>query len=189
MSTQELNEEASELSLVNAAQQGDRDAFGELVKRYESLVFAMALRRVGNYAEAQEVSQEVFVRALDKLHQLRDPECFGGWLRSVATRVAINRAVRRRPTIATDPEVLAETYNTTETPLTHALTSERKARVRAGLRRLRELDRNTLVAFYVHGQSLIEMSEKFSSPVGTIKRRLHVARHRLAKELEELAPV
>jgi RNA polymerase sigma-70 factor (ECF subfamily) len=49
------------------------------------------------------------------------------------------------------------------------------------------MDRETLVAFYVRGQSLLEMSEEFDSPVGTIKRRLHVARKRLAKELESLA--
>ena len=67
-----------------------------------------------------------------------------------------------------------------------ALASERQSQVRAGLRQLGELDRDTLVAFYVEGQSLIEMSEEFRSPVGTIKRRLHVARKRLAKHLEEL---
>ena len=54
--------------------------------------------------------------------------------------------------------------------------------------RVRELDRETLVAFYVDGDSLLEMSDRFDSPVGTIKRRLHVARKRLAKQLEELAP-
>jgi RNA polymerase sigma-70 factor, ECF subfamily len=51
------------------------------------------------------------------------------------------------------------------------------------------LDRQTLVAFYVDGQSLVEMSTAFDSPVGTIKRRLHVARKRLARELEEMAVV
>ncbi len=46
------------------------------------------------------------------------------------------------------------------------------------------LDRSTLVAFYLNGRSLLEMSDDFAAPVGTIKRRLHVARKRLAKELE-----
>ena len=55
------------------------------------------------------------------------------------------------------------------------------------MNRLGKLDRQTLVAFYVEGQSLVEMSTAFDSPVGTIKRRLHVARKRLARELEELA--
>jgi RNA polymerase sigma-70 factor (ECF subfamily) len=57
------------------------------------------------------------------------------------------------------------------------------------LDRLGDLDRETLEAFYVRGQSLIEMSDEFSSPIGTIKRRLHVARKRLARELHALAPM
>ena len=56
--------------------------------------------------------------------------------------------------------------------------------VQAGLSKLRELDRETLEAFYVRGQSLIEMSDEFDAPLGTIKRRLHVARKRLAEEVE-----
>ncbi len=52
----------------------------------------------------------------------------------------------------------------------------------------RDLDRETLTAFYIRGQSLIEMSDHFDAPVGTIKRRLHVARKRLSKEVEELMP-
>ena len=59
--------------------------------------------------------------------------------------------------------------------------------MRAGLNRLRALDRETLEAFYVRGQSLLEMSDEFDAPLGTIKRRLHVARKRLAKEVEPLA--
>jgi RNA polymerase sigma-70 factor (ECF subfamily) len=55
--------------------------------------------------------------------------------------------------------------------------------------RLRELDRRTLLAFYFEGQSLIEMSDRFQSPVGTIKRRLHTARNRLKDELAQLQPV
>jgi RNA polymerase sigma-70 factor, ECF subfamily len=50
------------------------------------------------------------------------------------------------------------------------------------------MDRETLVAFYVKGRSRVEMSDQFDSPVGTIKRRLHVARKRLAKELSAIAP-
>ena len=188
--TAELNlEEMSELSLVNAAQRGDREAFGQLVVRYERAVYAVVFRRLGNHAEAQEVCQEVFVKAMTKISQLRHPECFGGWLRSAANRMAINRAVRRAPAIDVEPASLAATVVEAETPLSFALKSERKSQVRAGLRRLRKLDRETLMAFYVEGQSLVEMSGNFNSPVGTIKRRLHVARKRLAKELEELVAV
>jgi RNA polymerase sigma-70 factor, ECF subfamily len=173
---------------VLAAQDGDREAFGELVARYERAVYAIALRRLGNHAEAQELCQEVFVQALQKLHQLREPECFGGWLRSITTRMAINRAVRAAPVLPTEPESLEKHCVERETPLVKALANERRSQVRAGLRRLRSLDRATLMAFYVEGRSLAEMSGDFGSPLGTIKRRLHVARKRLAKELQAMAP-
>ena len=57
-----------------------------------------------------------------------------------------------------------------------------------GLDRLRELDRRTLIAFYVEGQSLKQMSDEFDSPIGTIKRRLHTARNRLREELTDDRP-
>ncbi len=174
--------------LVRTAQSGDRQAFGELVTRYQRAVYAIVLRRLGNHAEAQEVCQEVFMQALRKIDQLRDPRCFGGWLRSIAGRMAINRAVRRRATVAVEPEVLEGRCVENETPLGSLLATERKTQVRQGLGRLRSLDRDTLVAFYFKGHSLVEMSNRFDSPVGTIKRRLHVARKRLAKELASLAP-
>ena len=175
--------------LVLAAQAGDREAFGQLVERYQGSVYAIALRKLGNHAEAQELCQEVFVQALQKLEQLREPACFGGWLRSITVRLAINRSVRRSPVTAAEPEAIEASFVEHETPLGHVLKLERQNQVRAGLRRLRTLDRKTLVAFYVKGRSLLEMSDEFDSPVGTIKRRLHVARKRLAKELEELVAV
>ena len=61
------------------------------------------------------------------------------------------------------------------------LAREREAQVHVGLERLCALDRDTLVAFYFNGRSLVEMSREFHAPVGTVKRRLHVARKRLAK--------
>lgn len=173
--------------LARIAQDGDREAFGELVKRFEGAVYGTAMRRLRNHAEAQELTQEVFVKAMRKLDQLHEPEAFPGWLRAIAARMAINRAVRRGPAIATDPETLEATYAKSETPLDRALSSERRDQVHAGLDRLGDLDRRTLEAFYLEGQSLNEMSDQFHSPVGTIKRRLHVARKRLAKELETLA--
>lgn len=181
-------EKASLADVVRAAQAGDRRAFAMLVERYEQSVFATALKKLGNHAEAQELTQEVFMQALRKVGQLREPEAIGGWLRSITRRMAINRAVRGGAVVSTEQETLEAACRETETPLTNALAHERATKVRDGLGRLRALDRDTLVAFYVDGQSLIEMSLAFDSPVGTIKRRLHMARKRLAVELEELAP-
>lgn len=188
--TDELTEEQLELTArVRAAQAGDRAAFGALVEQFERSVFMTALRRLNDRGEAQELAQEVFVQALRKIGQLREPACFGGWLRSITNRLAINRQMRKRPVAPADREVLEANCLEHDTPLSNVLADERRQQVRAGLKRLGTLDRQTLVAFYVEGQSLVEMSTAFDSPVGTIKRRLHVARKRLARELEELAIV
>ena len=65
------------IELVQAVQAGDTDAFGELFERFERHVFAVALRRMGDYNEAQELVQDVFIQAFQKIEQLRQPECFG----------------------------------------------------------------------------------------------------------------
>ena len=176
------------INLVHAAQNGDRRAFDQLFERYRGAVYGTAYRRIRNDAEAQELCQEVFIQALRKLHQLQNPLCVGGWLRSIANRMAINRAVRTRAVCPLESDWLEDDCREDETPLGRILARERQDQVHLGLDRLPELDRDTLLAFYFRGQSLVEMSDEFESPVGTIKRRLHVARKRLAKELAVMAP-
>ena len=176
------------VSLVQAAQQGDREAFAPLFEHFRRVVYATALRSLGNHVEAQELCQEVFCQAMRKVGQLRNPLCFGAWLRSITRRMAVNRAVRRRPEVCSEVGQLAAGPVERETPLGKVLARERVREVHAGLNRLGDLDRDTLVAFYLRGQSLVQMSDEFQSPVGTIKRRLHVARKRLAKQLGALAP-
>ena len=92
--------------LVERAKTGDREAYGELVTRFQSSVYAMALSRVRNPLEAQELAQDVFVHAMRKLPQLRDARCFAGWLRRITARMAINRLTRRGPLFGADPEML-----------------------------------------------------------------------------------
>jgi len=174
--------------LVCSAQHGDREAFGRLVARYERSVYVAVLRRLNNHAEAQELCQEVFIQAMRKIGQLHDSACFPAWLRSIANRMAINRAVRRGPPMSSHYEAFEAGCVEYETPLGAAMAGERNRQLHQGLRRLKDLDRQTLVAFYFDGRSLVEMSDQFDTPVGTIKRRLHVARKRLAKELAALAP-
>ena len=186
--TRTIREKTELNELVIAAQRGDRQAAGELVVRYERAVYAVVFRRLGNHAETQELCQEVFIQALRKIGQLRDPRCFGGWIRSIANRMAINRAIRRGPVTSAEQGAFEANCVDRQTPLGAALSRERKDQVHVGLKRLRTMDRETLQAFYFDGHSLIEMSEKFDSPVGTIKRRLHTARKRLAEQLQALAP-
>src|SRR5262249_57511861 len=103
--------------LVEKAQGGDRAAYGELVRRFQGSVYAMALTRVHDPVEAQELAQEVFVHAMRKLPQLRDPRCFAGWLRRITARMAINRLTRRGPVHGATPEMLEAVEAVTDEPL------------------------------------------------------------------------
>ncbi|MCD0460717.1 sigma-70 family RNA polymerase sigma factor [Roseiconus lacunae] len=175
--------------LVVRAQNGDRDAFGELFDRYRPAIVAGAMSRVRNADEADELAQDVFIQAMQKISQLRVPEAFGGWLRQIVHRMAINRVTRNRGAVACDPETLAATCADDDAPEDVAESREQAEAIRNGIDRLGSLDQETLTAFYLRGRSLIEMSNDFQAPVGTIKRRLHVARKRLAKEMDLLQAV
>lgn len=174
--------------LVDRAKLGDREAYGELVTRFQGSVYAMALARVRDPLEAQELAQEVFVHAMRKLPQLREPRAFAGWLRRITARMAINRLTRKGPLFGTEPEMLDGVAGADRGPLTALELGEAKAGLHAGLNRLKADDRDALEAFYLRGRSLKQMAREFDAPVGTIKRRLHVARQRL-KDVLESGPV
>ena len=172
------------LPLVERARAGDRAAYGELVTQFEPAVYAIALGRLRNPVEAQELAQEVFIHAMTKLDQLRDAQCFAGWLRQITVRMALNRLTRRGPFHGAEPEVLNSAAAQGDTPLDALVRAEQRAELRHGLNGLKPLDRATLEAFYLRGRTLQQMSSEFATPVGTIKRRLHVARNRLRQQLE-----
>ena len=174
--------------LIERARAGDRAAFGELVERFQPAVYAVALARLRDVNEAVELTQEVFIHALRKLDQLRDPRCFVGWLRQITVRMAINRVTRQAPCRGADPEVLQNAPDALAGPLDALIRAEERTEVLDGLEALKPLDRATLTAFYFRGRSLQQMSRDFETPVGTIKRRLHVARNRLRAALERGQP-
>jgi RNA polymerase sigma-70 factor (ECF subfamily) len=170
--------------VVRRAQAGDREAFGELVEQFQRTVHAICLRRLGNPSEALEMTQEVFLHVLRRLDQLREPERFAGWLRQVAVRMAINRATRRNAPPSVETVVLEGAGEHRDDPLDELISRERAHRLWEALERLKVIDREALVAFYIQGQSLIEIAERLDVPIGTVKRRLHTARKRLKAELE-----
>ncbi|MEM1225216.1 MAG: sigma-70 family RNA polymerase sigma factor [Planctomycetota bacterium] len=176
---------ATVATLVRAAQAGDRAAMGELFDRYQPTIVALAMRRVRHSHEAEELAQDVFVQAMLKINQLRVPEAFGGWLRQIVHRMALNRLCRNKSAIACDPETLAATCMDESLPETAAEDREQADAVRHGIDQLGPLDQQTLDAFYLRGQTLVQMSQQFDAPIGTIKRRLHTARKRLAKTMRD----
>ena len=117
------------VELVQRAQGGDRCAYGELVKRLQPAVYAVALARLRNPNEAQELTQEVFIHGMTKLAQLRDARCFAGWLRQITVRMAINRVTRKAPWHGAEPELLQNAAAGEDGPLDAILRSEARAEV------------------------------------------------------------
>ncbi|MFL5338847.1 MAG: RNA polymerase sigma factor [Gemmataceae bacterium] len=110
--------------------------------------------------------------------------CFAGWLRQITVRMAINRLTRHGLAHGSDPEMLETVAAKTAGPPEELERAEARRQIHEGLDRLKDLDRQTLEAFYIRGRTLKQMSREFETPVGTIKRRLHVARHRLKDVLD-----
>ena len=176
------------IDTVIRAQFGDSSAFDELMTAFEDRIHRVVIQRLRNTAEADEVVQEVFLRAYRKLPQLREPERFAGWLCQIAVRLSINRAVRRPAECIAETEVFDGQDSGVSGPLDELLRLEDMQQVRHGLNQLGEIDRQTLLAFYFEGSSLKEMSDRFQSPIGTIKRRLHTARGRLKDVMSSMQP-
>ena len=74
--------------LVLKTQQGDKSAFNQLVHKYQIFVYKIILRYVKNHADAEDMTQETFIRAFQNLHQLKEPEKFPGWLRTIAENIS-----------------------------------------------------------------------------------------------------
>jgi RNA polymerase sigma-70 factor (ECF subfamily) len=83
-----------DVELVLAAQNGDRDAFGQLVRHYRGRIYAMAMAITADHDEAQELTQETFVRALKNLPRLEAPERFHPWLRGITS--TLGKDIRRK---------------------------------------------------------------------------------------------
>lgn len=79
------------MELVLEAKSGGREAFGGLVERYQGRIYAQALGLTGDRTEAEEIAQETFVRACERIGELREPGAFAGWLGSIVTRLAADR--------------------------------------------------------------------------------------------------
>ena len=102
----------------------------------------------------------------------------------ITARMAINRLTRRTLPAGSGPEALDGVAARVAEPLDRIVMAEQKTQVHQALRRLKPIDRSALEAFYLKGESLVEIADKFDVPLGTVKRRLHTARARFKAALE-----
>jgi len=161
--------------LIARVADGDLAAYGQIVERYQRLVFSVAYHHMGNVEDARDVAQDVFIRAFVRLHQVRRADHLGSWLRQVAANES-RAHLAKRWDAATLPEdrAAADAYGSADARLL----------VHSALASVDETSRLTLILFYLHAYSLKEIGSFLGEPVTTIKSRLRNARAKLRKELE-----
>jgi RNA polymerase sigma-70 factor (ECF subfamily) len=162
------------------------DAFEALVRRHQSVAYRVALRIVGP-DEADDVTQDAFLRAFHSLADLRSEGAFRAWLLQIVRNTALNAVESRR----TEPhEAIGELAETrggahARTPVDQLEGRERRERLEAKVRLLPAAHRAVLVLRDVEGLSYEEVATATETPLGSVKGRLHRARNELIRILRE----
>jgi RNA polymerase sigma-70 factor, ECF subfamily len=172
---------------IQEARAGDQNAFGRLVVAYQTPVYNLAYRMLGNKAEAEDAAQEAFLRAYTHLRSYDPNRPFRSWLLSIASHYCIDRLRRRRITWLPLEEEFAEPYHMTSkspNPETVASQHEQEEQVQGLLGGLSPTDRAAITLRYWYDCSYEEIAEMLNLTVSAVKSRLHRARRALAESLE-----
>jgi RNA polymerase sigma-70 factor (ECF subfamily) len=171
---------------VERCARGDRDAFTALYDATSPLVYSLALRIVGNSADAEEVTLDVYAQVW------RDPGRFDGqrgsissWLHTITRSRALDRyrsGAARRRTEENGPDV-TDTPSEAASPEQHAVLSEERKRVARALEVLPREQRQLIEAAYFHGMTQSELARHFGLPLGTVKTRIRMGMLRLRERL------
>jgi len=166
-------------------QRGETDAFEILVRRHEKTIFNLVYRMLGDYDDAAEVSQEVFLSAYRAIGQFRGDANFSTWL----YRIALNHATTRRRTVSSRQQrtvPIDDMEPLSDPELGPAETLERKEireRVQLALNKLEPDDATMILLRDLQDISYDEVARVLEIPVGTVKSRLHRARQALKTQL------
>ena len=171
----------SDDELVRRTRAGDLDAFAALVDRHGAVVRRVAARIVGD-DDADDVTQDAFLRAFHRLEQFRGDAPFRSWLLRVTHNTALNTLERRRPVLLEDddgeePEWADRAPG--RTPAESLEVKERRERLAGKLRLLQPSHRAVLVLRDLEGLSYEEIADITDAPLGSVKGRLHRARREL----------
>jgi RNA polymerase sigma-70 factor (ECF subfamily) len=168
---------------------GDRRAFEELVRAQQHRVYGLALRMLGNAAEAQDVAQEVFLRAHRGLAAFRGDARLSTWLYAIASRLCLSRlgGSERRLTRHGE-ETLARLVDAGPGPDQALEQGELEEALHRAIAELPEERRIVVVLRDVEGLAYEAIAEVLELPVGTIRSRLHRARLDLKEKLERFFP-
>lgn len=179
--------------LIARCQAGSREAFDELISRYQRRVYTFAYRLTGNPDEAADVAADTFVRIFTSIGSFRGDSSFATWLFRVVTNIYLDSRKRQRgrPTQSLDEMVQLEENSVQRqveddgpTPYDVALEHQRHAALEAAIASLPEYQRLMIVMYHVQGLAYEEIAEILDVPIGTVKSRLNRARLALRQKLE-----
>ena len=173
-----FSSDAEDSALVRRTLAGQSEAFGELVSRYQKVMYTVALRMVGNPADAQDATQDAFVKAYQRLASFDSSHRFYSWMYRILVNECLNINRDRRPEDALDDDAEGS-----GTPFDTTLASERREQIQMALLRLTPEYRVVVVLRHFAGQSYGEIAEALSIPEKTVKSRLYSARQRLGELL------
>ena len=176
---------ATDAQLVTRSKSADVEAFGELVRRYQKPVFRIVLRMVKSPDDADDITQDTFVRAYRGLKTFKEEFDFHPWLFRIAYNQAINFLNKRKRQAAVDlddvPERDIKTGPEPESPIQSASRQELLKRLESALERLPEEQRTVFLLRVREGLSYEEIAETMGTPKGTVMSRLARARMALRK--------
>ena len=178
--------------LVHRCLAGDDSAFTTLVKKYQKRVHALAWRKVGDFHIAEELAQDTFLKAYQKLGTLKNPNQFAGWLYVITNRLCIAWHRKQKSPMesleTTSGEEIAEmSYRHYEDETREkAAVEDRRERVNALLEKLPESERTVVTLHYLGEMTSKAIGEFLGVSPNTVRSRLQRARNRLLKEQEEM---
>ncbi len=178
----------NDAELIQRTLEGDQDAFGSLVKKYQKGVHALAWRKVGDFHIAQEITQDAFLKAYQKLSTLKNRNAFSGWVYVIVARMSKDWLRKNRlpmdPLDTTDvSEVDHVSYSryTAEKQAAEADETRREI-VKELLKKLPESERTVITLHYLGEMTVKAVAEFLGVSQNTVKSRLNRARNRLRKE-------
>jgi RNA polymerase sigma-70 factor (ECF subfamily) len=178
-----MEQQAEEIGWIERTLRGEQASFGQLMHRYAGAVYNLAYRMLGDAQDAEDASQEIFLRAYTRLTSFDPTRRFSTWLLSIASNYCIDRLRRRRFAWLTLDDVAFSLPSHERGPERSALDREERDRVQAALRRLPDHYRLVLVLRYWQEMSYNEIAQVTGLTESALKTRLHRARHMLAEAL------
>lgn len=170
---------------------GDQSAYEDIVNLYQHKLYQVCYRMLGSKEEAEDITQEAFVRAYINLHSFDQKRKFSTWIYRIATNLCIDRIRKKKPDYYLDAEVAGteglDMYSQIaadeQLPEETLEQMELQERIQYEISRLPDKYRAVIVLKYIEELSLQEISEILEMPLGTVKTRIHRGREALRKQL------